>query len=166
MAWYCFDCSRFRVQPQRMFAAFPLQVAAVFTQMPQQRVAFHWTTTVSRIASCGTPRKPSSRLSSRIRAIASDKLARHSSTVRPCPFAPGISGQKPINQSPSSSMTDVNSLRTRCLLGVCQSFTLLACEPTVSFLEKRNEVFHLRLARLDVIDGFLPPVSRHLWSDG
>jgi len=39
------------------------------------------------------------------------KLARASSLVRPYPFAPGISGQYAMTQSPSRSKTAVNSLR-------------------------------------------------------
>src|SRR3954469_9448930 len=42
---------------------------------------FHSTTTVSRIAVSGTPRKASSRRSSRIRAIAPQRLARASCAV-------------------------------------------------------------------------------------
>src|SRR3954451_23258353 len=43
-------------------------------------------------------------------AIASLRLLLASSRVRPWPFAPGISGQKATNQSPSCSMIAVNSL--------------------------------------------------------
>ena len=57
------------------------------------RAPLHPTTTVSRMASGGTPRKPSSRRSVRIRAIASTRLSRASAGVRPCPLAPGISRQ-------------------------------------------------------------------------
>src|SRR5215210_2768798 len=59
---------------------------------------------------CGTPRKASSRRSSRMREIASFRLSRHSSRVRPCPLPPGISGQYEINHSPSLSIVAVNSL--------------------------------------------------------
>src|SRR5262245_4230019 len=57
------------------------------------RAPLHPTTTVSRMASGGTPRKPSSRRSMRIRAIASTRLSRASAGVRPCPLAQGISRQ-------------------------------------------------------------------------
>ena len=70
----------------------PLQMTAVPPEVPQQVSSLHPTTTVSRTASRGRPRRPSRRRSSRIRAIASAKLSRASALVRPCPFAPGISG--------------------------------------------------------------------------
>lgn len=59
----------------------------------QQSRSLHEIETVPVIASLGTPRRASWRRSSRIRAIASARLARHSSIVLPCPLAPGISGQ-------------------------------------------------------------------------
>src|SRR5262245_31973631 len=49
------------------------------------RAPLHPTTTVSRMASGGTPRKPSSQRSVRIRTIASTRLSRASAEVRPCP---------------------------------------------------------------------------------
>ena len=65
----------------------------------------------SRMASLGTPRRPSSRRSSSSRSIASAKLSRASSLVLPCPLAAGISGQEAMYQSSPHSMTAVNSLR-------------------------------------------------------
>ena len=63
-----------RVEPQRVSSAFPLQDAAVSAQMPQQAAALHAartsTTIVSRSASSGTPRSPSSRRSRSSRAMA------------------------------------------------------------------------------------------------
>ena len=78
--------------------------------MPQQFIPFHPTETISLVASSGMPRNASSLLSSRIKLIASDRFFRHSSFVLPCPFAPGISGQYAMNQSPSRSTIAVNSL--------------------------------------------------------
>lgn len=48
--------------------------------------------------------------SSRISSMTAVRLWRHSSIVRPCPLAPGISGQKARNHSSSCSMIAVNSL--------------------------------------------------------
>jgi len=39
----------------------------------------------------------------------SARHSRHSSTLCPCPLAPGISGDQAANHSPSHSMTAVNS---------------------------------------------------------
>ena len=100
-----------RIHPKGMRATLALEHASVLPQVAKQRAALHSTVTVSRSASGGRPRRPSSRRSSRISAIASAKLARASSFVRPWPFAPGISGQYAMTQSPSRSKTAVNSLR-------------------------------------------------------
>jgi hypothetical protein len=89
----CFDTAGAWVCPQRVRTSFALKVATVPPKMLEQRAPFHLTVTVSRIASGGTPRSASSRRSSRISSIASAKFSRASSLVRPCPFAPGISGQ-------------------------------------------------------------------------
>jgi peptide/nickel transport system substrate-binding protein len=51
------------------------------------------TTSFSRLAVAGMPRRTSLRLSSRISAIASARLFRAAAFVRPWSFAPGISGQ-------------------------------------------------------------------------
>jgi hypothetical protein len=80
-------------------------------QVSQQGLTPRSTTTTSRIASSGSPRKASWRRSSRIKAMASAKFCRHSSRVWPWPLAPAISGQYAIYQSPSRSMIAVNSLR-------------------------------------------------------
>ena len=81
-------------------------------QLSEQVSSFHSRATVSRIASAGTPRKPSSRRSCRIRAMASRRFCRHSSTVSPCPLAPGISGQyAQYPPSDACSITAVNSFR-------------------------------------------------------
>ena len=41
--------------------------------------------------------------------MAALRFSRHSSNVRPCPLAPGISGDQATSQSPSRSITAVNS---------------------------------------------------------
>ena len=81
------------IRPQRMSRALSLQVATVPAQVSHESAALHSTTTVSRSAPAGTPRRPSSRRSFRINAMASRRLRRASLLVRPCPLAPGISGQ-------------------------------------------------------------------------
>ena len=60
-------------------------------EMPVESLALHPTTTSSCLASAARARKDSSRLCSRIRAIASRSSARHSPRVLPCPLAPGSS---------------------------------------------------------------------------
>ena len=74
MARHGLNRSSGRVEPQRVSSAFPLQHAAVPAQMPQQAAALHAartsTTIVSRSASSGTPRNPSSRRSRSSRAMA------------------------------------------------------------------------------------------------
>jgi hypothetical protein len=70
-----------RVDPERMRPAFSLEVAAVGPKVLQPAASFHLTITVSCSASGGTPRKPSSRRSARIRAIASTVLTRVPSRV-------------------------------------------------------------------------------------
>jgi hypothetical protein len=57
-------------------------------RMAEQITALHPTTTLSRLAFAGTPRRPSLRLSSRIRAIAPARLRSASALVLPWPFAP------------------------------------------------------------------------------
>jgi hypothetical protein len=66
-----------------MRPSFSLEVGAVAAKVLQEAVSFHLTITVSYSASGGTPRKPSSRRSARISAIASARLFRVSSLVRP-----------------------------------------------------------------------------------
>src|SRR5436305_10175325 len=78
--------------------------------MSQQLVPLHPTSMSSRMASSGTPRRASARRSLRISSTAWTMLSRHSAIVLPWPLAPGISGQYPMYQSPSRSMTAVNSL--------------------------------------------------------
>ncbi len=81
------------IAPQGMGTPLTLEVTPVPPQMLEQTAPLHPTMTVSRMASGGTPRKPSSRRSARISAMASTRLSRASSGVRPCPLAPGISRQ-------------------------------------------------------------------------
>jgi len=57
-------------------------------------------------------------LYARTSAIPSRRFAKHSSRVRPCPFAPGTSAQYAMNQGPSCSTIALNSL--------CISFNYLA----------------------------------------
>jgi len=79
--------------PQGMGTALTLEVTPVPPQMLEQTAPFPPTITVSRMASGGTPRQPSSRRSARINAMASARLSRASSGVWPWPLAPGISRQ-------------------------------------------------------------------------
>jgi len=61
-----FRLSGFGVAPQGVRAAFALQIAAMQAQVAQQGFPLHWMVTVSRRASAGAPRNPSSRRSCRI----------------------------------------------------------------------------------------------------
>jgi hypothetical protein len=99
------------IAPQRVRSPLALQITSMLSEVLQKSAPLHSTITVSRSASAGTPRSESSRLSSKISAMASAKLVRASSFDRPCPLAPGISGQYAMYQSPSRSMMAVNSLR-------------------------------------------------------
>jgi hypothetical protein len=63
-------------RPQGVRTAFAFENAAVRAKVLQQGAALHRTVTVSRSASGGTPRRPSSRRSFKINAMASDKLWR------------------------------------------------------------------------------------------
>jgi hypothetical protein len=69
------------IAPQGMGTALTLEVTPVPPQMLEQTAPLHPPMTVSRIASGGTPRKPSSRRSARISAMASARLSRASSGV-------------------------------------------------------------------------------------
>jgi hypothetical protein len=93
VARHGFDGPCLRVTPQRVLTTLAFKIAAVLAQVMEQGAFFDLTVTVSSSASGGSPRRASCRLSSRMRAIASARLARASSLVSPCPFAPGISGQ-------------------------------------------------------------------------
>lgn len=70
MAGDRFDGTGGGIAPERMRGAFTFQAAAVAAQVLQQAAALHFTITVPRSASGGTPRKPSSRRSARISARA------------------------------------------------------------------------------------------------
>lgn len=104
-----FDGSCRWVAPQRVCFAFPFKVATMPPQVAEEVARLHFTVTFSRTASLGIPRNPSSRRSSRIREMASDRLCNASSFDFPCPFAPGTSGEYAMNQSSSRSTTAVNS---------------------------------------------------------
>jgi len=79
-----FDLARPGIRPERMASAFPFQVAPIPAQMLQERVLLHAATrTVVRSASSGTPRRPSSRRSSKRSAMASERLSSASARVRP-----------------------------------------------------------------------------------
>jgi hypothetical protein len=93
MAGNGFSVAGLRILPKRVFRALPPQYAAVPAKMPEQSLALHPTTTSSCLASAGRARRDSSRLCSRIRAMAWRRFARHSSRVLPCPLAPGTSAQ-------------------------------------------------------------------------
>jgi hypothetical protein len=74
-------------------------------------LALHPTTTSSWPASGGSERSDSSRRCSRMSAMASRRLSRHSSRDLPWPLAPGTSAQYATYHGPSCSMIAVNSLR-------------------------------------------------------
>src|SRR5688572_10443969 len=82
-----------RILPECVFFALSAHYAAVAATVPEQPLTFHQTTTTSWRASGGSERKDSSRLCSSTSAIASRRLAMHSSRDLPCPLAPGISAQ-------------------------------------------------------------------------
>jgi hypothetical protein len=63
--------------------SFSLQITTVPSQVLKERASLHLMVTVSRIASGGRPRRPSSRRSSRMSLMASAKLSRASSLVFP-----------------------------------------------------------------------------------
>src|SRR5438093_3975416 len=88
--------------------------------MLKQCAPLHLIVTFSRIAFGGIPRRPSSRLSSRISLIASARLSNASSLLLPWPLAPGISGLYAMNHGPSCSMIAVNSfaINVPCCLGI------------------------------------------------
>jgi len=69
-----FDGSGARVGPEGVGTSLALQDAAVLAQVLEQGAPLHLTVTVSRSASAGTPRRPSSRRSSRISAMAPARL--------------------------------------------------------------------------------------------
>jgi len=116
-----FDMSRLGVGPEGMLCPLSFQVTSVSSQVSQQRAPLHCpTTTWCRTAPSGVPRKASCLRSSKMRAMDSDRLFRHSSSVLPWPFAPGISGQYAMNQSPSLSTIAVNSF-------LIEVFPLSAC---------------------------------------
>jgi hypothetical protein len=66
-----------------MRAAFTLQVTPVLPQVAKEIAPLHPTTTFSRVAVAGMPRRPSLRLSSRMRLMAALKLFRAAAFVRP-----------------------------------------------------------------------------------
>src|SRR5256884_3104914 len=107
----CFNVTGLGIAPKRVRPPLALQIAAVIAQMPQQGTAFHSTVTVSRVTPLGRPRSASARRSRRIRAIAAARLFRAAAFVRPCPLAPGTSGQYATNHLPSRSIIAVNSFR-------------------------------------------------------
>ena len=114
MARYGFDHPCSWIRPKRMGCTFPLETTAMLAQVSQKTDALHGTTIVPRSASAGTPRRPSSRRSSRTNAIACARFSLASSFVRPWPLAPGISGQYAMNHSSSRSKIAVNSF---CIAG-------------------------------------------------
>jgi len=110
MSRYRLGRSSPRVDPQGMRPSLALEVAPCMAQALLQLAALHHTAMVRSVASSGSPRRASSRRSSRISLIASRRLSAASSFVSPCPLAPGISGQ--TAQKPPSgadSIIAVNS---------------------------------------------------------
>ena len=99
-----------RIDPKRVGGTFPLQDASVIAKVAKKRLTLQAATvTVPRTAPCGAFRRASSRRSWSTSEIAAARFSRHSSAVRPCPFASGNSGQKPTYHSPSRSIRVVNS---------------------------------------------------------
>jgi hypothetical protein len=111
MARYRLSVTSLWILPKSVLLALSAQDATITAKVPEKPFAPHPTTTGSCLASGGKARRDSSRLCSRMSAIASRKFARHSSCVLPCPFAPGNSAQYDTNQGPSCSTIAVNSLR-------------------------------------------------------
>jgi exodeoxyribonuclease III len=107
----CFSVTGLWIFPESMLFALAAYYATIATKVPEKPFTLHPTITGCCLASGGSARRVSSRLCSRISAIASRKFARHSSCVFPCPFAPGTSAQYATNQGPSRSTIAVNSLR-------------------------------------------------------
>src|SRR2546426_12689907 len=87
--------------------------------MLKQCAPLHLIVTFSRIAFGGIPRRPSSRLSSRISLIASARLSNASSLLLPWPLAPGISGLYAMNHGPWTILFD------DCCKFVCHQCALL-----------------------------------------
>src|SRR5215467_9785716 len=80
-------------------------------ELAKQVATLHPTTTFSRRARAGTPRRPSLRRSSRMRPVALARLFSAADFVLPWPFAPGISKEYAMYQAPSRSTIAVNSFR-------------------------------------------------------
>src|ERR1035437_868752 len=145
MARNGFSVAGLRVLPKCVFSALPPQYATMPAEMPEQSLDLHPTTTSSCLASGGSARKDSSRLLSRIRAIASRRFARHSSRVLPCPLAPGTSAQYPTYHEPSCSTIAVNSLRISLFYrrdfgtGSGNAAVLSAANPDTPFTRRRTE---------------------------
>jgi len=83
MSWNRLDVTGEGIAPELVFFTLALQKTAISAQMAEELFLFHSTTTVSRVAPAGTPRRASSRRSSRMSAIASPRFVRASSRVRP-----------------------------------------------------------------------------------
>ena len=123
MAGYRFDRAGAGVAPQRMRGALALEVAAVSPEMPQENTSLHGTTTVSRSASSGSPRNPSSRRSRRMSSIAFARLSRASRFVRPWPVAPAL---------PDSTRCAIRRLVRRLPCRYCSLFGPPVAIPDVS----------------------------------
>ncbi len=74
MTRYGLNVACLGVTPKGVGATFTLEITSVSPEVFEKSPSFHPTVTTSRVASSGTPRSASSRRSSRIRLIASDKL--------------------------------------------------------------------------------------------
>src|ERR1039457_7003470 len=137
--------ARLRVLPKRVFFALSPQHATMRAMVSEKSFALHPTTTSSCLASGGRARRDSSRLYSRIRAIASRRFARHSSRVLPCPLAPGTSAQYPTYHEPSCSTIAVNSLRISLFYsrdvgtGSGNAAVLSVDNPDTPFTRRRTE---------------------------
>lgn len=106
----CFCDSVFRVQPEGMTSPFTLEEAACDTKFSLQIPPLHPTNIFSRMVSSGRPRRKSARRSSNINSIASIRLCFVSSTVSPCPLAPGTSGQ--TAQKPPSGADSIMAVNS------------------------------------------------------
>ena len=70
----CLDGTSGWIGPQRVRASFALEVATVLPEVAKEVPTLHPTTTFPQRAVAGTPRRPSLRRSSRMRAIALARL--------------------------------------------------------------------------------------------
>lgn len=97
--------TRSPVLPVRMVLVFSANYAAIMSEVPEQSLSFHPTTTSSCSASGGGARRDSSRRCSRISLMASRRLSRHSSRVAPS-LAVGAWDFGAIGDAPEAVLLD------------------------------------------------------------